>query len=168
MIFSSLYAANFICQNRLSACADVGATRLEQRLSRLVAEPENATSPRIDRWVYAFQIIKPSQLLFGSGFSYRQEFGCKFNDCKIIDYPHAPILSALLYGGVIGFLSALTCLFYALVTSYQILTRQSSHADLALGLIATTVFVSVSGDSLLSMPVFFSMLLISRCVVWLK
>ena len=67
-----------------------------------------------------------------------------------------------------GLFGALSCLIYALITACQILTRHSSHADLALGLIATTVFVSISGDTLLSMPVFFSMLLISRCVVWLR
>lgn len=139
---------------------------LELRVQTLVVD--SFMKSRIDRWLYTFEIIEPPKLLFGSGFSYREKFGCKFNDCKIDDYPHSPILSALLYGGLIGFFSVLACFIYALVTSYQILTRHSSHADLALGLIATTVFVSISGDSLLSMPVFFSMLLISRCVVWLK
>ena len=169
LIHGGLYLSDSECQRGKLGCSGLnGISQLEHRVESLIKPSIQTVSPRVERWFYAFEIIKPSQLLLGSGFSYRKEFGCKFNDCKIDDYPHAPILSALLYGGVIGFLSTLACFFYALVTAYQILTRHSSHADLALGLIATTIFVFISGDSLLSMPVFLSMLLISRCVVSFK
>lgn len=169
LIHGGLYLKDSGCHNGKLGCSGIqNMTEIQQRTSRVLTSPQSTVDSRIDRWLYTFEIIEPPKLLFGSGFSYREKFSCKFNDCKIDDYPHSPILSALLYGGLIGVFSVLACFIYALVTSYQILTRHSSHADLALGLIATTLFVSVSGDSLLSMPVFFSMLLISRCVVWLK
>ena len=69
---------------------------------------------------------------------------------------------------MLGFLIVVGAFVYALQTARKILSSHSNYLDIALGLIATTIFVSISGDSLLSMPVFFSMLLISRCVVGFK
>ncbi len=169
VIHGVLYASYVGCDRRAESRGTATASnQLYARLERLIDEPINMTSPRVDRWIYAFQIIKPSELLSGSGFSYRKVFGCKFDACKSEDHPHAPILSALLYGGVLGFLIVAGAFFYALQTARKILSDHSSYADIALGLIATTMFVSISGDSILSMPVFLSMFLISRCVVGLK
>lgn len=167
LIFGVIYITNYVIQSSGSRFSALDA-RLEARVERLVAEPTMAVYPRVDRWAYALQLIKPSELLSGSGFSYRQEFGCKFDACKGDDYPHAPILSALLYGGVLGFLIVAGAFFCALQTVRRILSSHGNYLDIALGLTATILFVSISGDSLFSVPVFFSMLLISRCVVGFK
>lgn len=164
LIYGGLYLTDSGCHDLKLGCSKIhNVTEIQHRAENIFTETHSVTSARIERWLYTFEIIKPTEFLFGSGFSYRQEFGCRFRDCKSDDY--LPFLSAFLYGGEKGLFGVLSCLVYALIIACQILTRHSFHADLALGLIATTVFVSISGDSLLSMPVFFSMLLISRCVV---
>lgn len=121
-----------------------------------------AISPRIDRWKHAFEIGGIRERLLGAGFGYRRDFGCWSSECKVDDYPHAPILSGLLYGGVIAALVTAALFFYALITAYQILKTKFVFANLAFGLIATTAYASVSGDTLFSLPIFFSMLIVSR------
>ena len=57
---------------------------------------------RIDKWIYAFDLFSDRNITSFYGFDYRQRFGCHFFNCAYEDYPHNPILSAALYGGILG------------------------------------------------------------------
>lgn len=122
---------------------------------------------RTYRWAHAFEIGGIKSELFGGGFGYRKDYGCLFNKCKVDDYPHAPILSAFLYGGIIAAFLTAALFFYALFISYQLIKSRSIFADLAFGLVAVVIFSSVSGDTLFSLPVFFSMLIMARCSLYI-
>jgi hypothetical protein len=63
--------------------------------------------PRILRWKFALNIyIKEYgfiKKIFGGGYNYLNWFGYHFSrDKKVSDYPHNPLLSILLYSGLIG------------------------------------------------------------------
>lgn len=66
---------------------------------------------RLDRYKYALTLFKERNLhekILGNGPSYHEEFFTKFlhnSPEKILDYPHSPILSTLLYSGILGAIS---------------------------------------------------------------
>lgn len=73
--------------------------------------PDKEKSEFIDsryvRWKFAFQLLNKKytfkQKIFGDGYNYITYYGHAFYDNKDnIDYPHNPILSVLLYSGLIG------------------------------------------------------------------
>lgn len=62
---------------------------------------------RIIRWKFAFQIFSKeynlSEKIFGGGFNFLNWYGFRFFDDKTkSDYPHNPMLSVLLYSGLVG------------------------------------------------------------------
>lgn len=62
---------------------------------------------RIDMWMYAIKMWKDEYSLkhkiFGKGFDYLPKFGKQFNNsAESYTYPHNPIISALLYSGLLG------------------------------------------------------------------
>jgi hypothetical protein len=70
---------------------------------------ENITSKKQDtrsiRWKYSWEYFKKLPLenkIFGDGFKYEKIIGSNFKESPI-DHPHNVFLSALLYGGILGF-----------------------------------------------------------------
>jgi hypothetical protein len=63
-------------------------------------------SSRTARWQYGIETFKKKpwlEKIFGSGFTYLEEFGSKFENNNY-DYPHNPFISVLLYSGILGLL----------------------------------------------------------------
>jgi hypothetical protein len=67
-------------------------------------------------------------------------------------------LSALLFSGAAGAVVSLACVALALAYSIQAI-KSSLHPELGVAMIACIIFISVSGDTLLSAPAFMSLLL---------
>ena len=68
------------------------------------------SGPRLDRWRYALFLYKNEyssyQKLMGAGFSFTRKFAKVFSDeTNDFDYPHNPLLSVLLYSGLIGLIA---------------------------------------------------------------
>ncbi len=105
---------------------------------------------RLDRWNLAGDFIRQAPLA-GVGFAYHEVFSCRFVGCAHIDYPHAPLLSEWMIGGVVGLSLALT--FYGLIGwglwSAGLAGWASGVSPLTLVTFATT---AISGDTLLSLP----------------
>ncbi len=112
------------------------------------------TDSRQERWSFAVDEIKAAPF-FGVGFSYHKVFSCKFVQCNHIDYPHAPMLSAWLIGGFLGF--ALVLWFYISVLVLFVTAGRSIFVTgIPAILIALSPFVLVSGDTIFSLLHFLS------------
>ena len=69
---------------------------------------------RTIRWEYSWEYYKGLPLqnqIFGDGFKYVELIGKKFKEAPI-DHPHNIFISALLYGGIFGFLTTVFFVFY--------------------------------------------------------
>ena len=110
---------------------------------------------RIGRWRLAKDIFSGYDLtarLMGKGFAWLPLYGEVFyGDTKRYDYPHNPLISALLYSGVLGALLYLGYLGTALLLYIRYARREGVFMVFFL---VTAVFVSVSGNSHFSVPAF--------------
>ena len=132
---------------------------MRSRLGSLLDSSDQfGLAARIDRWKYGLSLIDLRVVFEGAGFSYRTDFGCHFQRCAIEDYPHAPVLSALLFSGAAGAVVSLSCVALALAYSIQAI-KTSWHPELGFAMIACIIFIGVSSDTLLSAPAFPSLLL---------
>jgi lipopolysaccharide/colanic/teichoic acid biosynthesis glycosyltransferase len=109
----------------------------------------------VDKWDYAWQLFQQrsaAQKFLGDGFSYFQNFGQKYNgSLQEADYPHNPILSGLLYSGILG---AIFISFFILVALYYGGKYFRKYPLYALMLFTSMLFVLFSGNSLFSVPIF--------------
>lgn len=137
----------------LQAGREAAAADFRARASTLISAAESfGIASRLDRWRYAFELVDARTLLIGSGFDYHESFGCRFLECKDIDYPHSAILSSLLYGGIGALLIA--CAFVGTVVHLGVrLVRQGGAPSTAgLALFAAFPFFMISGDTFSSLP----------------
>lgn len=69
-------------------------------------ERDKFAGARLDRWRYAWFLYTKEyswwQRIFGGGLGYTRSFAKTFNSPIVYDYPHNPVLSMLLYAGIIG------------------------------------------------------------------
>jgi hypothetical protein len=104
---------------------------------------------RADRWQLAKALTKNGPLI-GTGFAYHEAYSCEFVKCQHIDYPHAPIVSAWLMGGIVAALLAAS--FYVLLLWH---VWQHGRVGLTSGVsaivLAVLPFALISGDTVLSM-----------------
>ena len=109
----------------------------------------------LDKWEYTFDLFSKRgsfQKLLGDGFSYLSEFGEKFNgNARFLDYPHNPVLSGLLYSGLIG---AVFILFFILVALYYGGIYFKKYPLYSLMLYTSMLFILFGGNSLFSVPIF--------------
>jgi hypothetical protein len=110
---------------------------------------------RKGRWKMALDIFRyydPFRKITGGGLAYLPAYGKVFHDNPgHYDYPHNPLLSTLLYSGVIGAALYLFYLTAALIMHLRHLPRRGMFFLLFL---LTGLFVSVSGNSHFSVPAF--------------
>lgn len=106
---------------------------------------------RVDKLRLGWELVKENGYFLGRGFSYHKIFSCKFVECRFIDYPHAPILSAWIGFGVLGLLLAIA--FYA-VTAINIWTsgKYGLSSGTTMVVLATLPYSAISGDTILSLP----------------
>ncbi len=108
-----------------------------------------------DKWQYAFDKFMNQRWynkLFGMGFDYLEDFGNKFYP-KInrFDYPHNPILSALLYSGLLG---AFFTFVFIVISVYYGIIYFKNYPLFSLMLYISFLFIFFSGNSLFSVPIF--------------
>lgn len=131
---------------------------------------EHGLNARIIRWDYALDYYSERNsglldLLFGFGFSYFEDFGCRFSHCKIEDNPHSPVLSALLYGGAMGAIAISALVVYAALGSLYLLVTSTGSFGIPFSMISTILFVSISGNSIYSMPIFLVMIALLQLAI---
>lgn len=109
----------------------------------------------LNKWKYSYEYysnLSFSEKIFGGGFDYLKDFGIKFYlDENKEDYPHNPILSALLYSGLFGALFALIFIF---ISVYYSVIYFKKYILFSLMLLTSLAFVFFSGNSLFSVPIF--------------
>ena len=133
-----------------------------QPLDRIQASLSGNTASRLDRWLYALTEFYKNPTIFGSGFSYRQDFACEFSNCEGNDYPHNPILSALLYGGVFGAMLTTLIFLHALYLSYKCFLEGFRKQVVAFFMLITVLYCLISGDTIFSTTILFSTLLLVK------
>ncbi|MGM0532049.1 MAG: hypothetical protein ACQER7_11940 [Bacteroidota bacterium] len=110
---------------------------------------------RKERWKYAFQLFSGYSLtgkLFGNGFSYLSHFGKKFKGTShTYEYPHNPLISAFLYSGMMG---AGIYVFFLVYTFILYVKNFSDLQYFFILFLITALYVTISGNSHFSVPVF--------------
>lgn len=112
-------------------------------LGTISADSEYGLDARIDRWKTGAQGMK----IAGSGFEYHTEFSCKFSNCRDFDYPHMPIMSEWLIGGLVAGLAAIGFYIGLLWAAWR---RRAIIP--AAALLVTMPYSMISGDTLFSLP----------------
>lgn len=131
--------------------------------STMSAQEQFGFESRIVRWDFAWDLIKDA-LWFGSDFSYHEKFSCKFVACKHVDYPHSPLLSAWLAGGVGLFF--LVCIFYSLLGMLPVCRWYVGLKFAVMPIVLMIVLFSLlSGDTLFSIPAFVGSSFIALLVI---
>lgn len=116
---------------------------------------QSSFSDRTDRWQFALDYLDGGILLLGDGFKYLYVYSQRFTGGEVLDYPHNPILSAAMYGGVIGFVFASLFYLFAMIVAIKlILHGQSENRLLGVMIIAQFFFVIISANSLFSISSF--------------
>lgn len=116
---------------------------------------------RTIRWEYAWELIYQSnivQLFIGSGFEYLTLFSENFGTAINSDYPHNPILSSLLYSGLIGTLPLMILLIYTALKAFK--PSEYRNIYLSIIMLIAFVFVFISANSIFSIKPFFVLMLI--------
>jgi hypothetical protein len=106
------------------------------------------------RWDLAFLMIRQKhwyELLVGTGFEYLKIFAASTVAIVDIDYPHTPILSAILYGGILPMLIVVLWYLVYLKSCVTCLRRQFILALLLANVIMVS---SVSENTIFSDPLF--------------
>ena len=104
-------------------------------------------APRVERWQFAILMFAENPTFFGTGFNYRELFGCEFEGCKSYDYPHNPILSAILYGGVLASMLTIMLLFHALALSVRAISFFPELQSLGVAMLVIIFYCMISGDT---------------------
>jgi len=100
-------------------------------------------------WYYDYSILKK---IFGNGFVYLEKYGEKFyNSPKRYDYPHNPILSALLYSGIIG---VILYIYFLVIVFINYWKYRKYHMTFFIIYLISFFFIMFSGNSHFSLPVF--------------
>ena len=110
---------------------------------------------RYNRYKFAFQILNEYSIInciFGNGTNYLQSFGHKFNGTGN-DYPHAPLLSAILQSGLIGGIYILGYVCYGLFLYLKLFQYPETRFCFIVMLISSFYFL-ISGNSIFSSKIF--------------
>lgn len=147
-------AVTYLGSDLWSALGD-STHRVQSRLLTLLdADRAGGFESRLQRWELAYDLANGAAIWAGQGFDYIYMFSCKFGSCAAVDYPHNPVLSALLYSGVLGALSVLAWLGYLLYLAFELFWRRSSAAMCGLILIVHFPFILISSNTVLSVKSF--------------
>ena len=109
----------------------------------------------IDRLDYALRIYDKysfTEKIFGGGFSYLEAFGEKYTgDINQLAYPNNPIVTALLYSGVLG---ALFTLLFFIISIYYAVAYLKTYPSFSLMLFTILIFTFFSVSTIFNGPVF--------------
>ena len=105
---------------------------------------------RSNQRAFGISLLEGFVVWFGSGFDYMNRFSCEFSVCGGAGYPHMPILSAFLYGGVIAAIAAGALYVYITFASFRLLSQEFEFAWLFYPLFAALLFAAISANGPLS------------------
>lgn len=153
LICNDTMANSDYVDERIGMLKDLEKARIEKQLS---AEKEKLFSERLDRWKFAAELyIKDYNIknkLFGKGFDYLKAYGQKFYpDENRLDYPHNPVLSAILYSGMAG---GFFYIYFLVCSLWYYYKYRKRLLLLFLIYIVVLFFVFISSDSHFDTPVF--------------
>jgi O-antigen ligase len=139
-------------------------TRIKNRFVNIIniSEINLKRGSRYNRYDFAFQHINEYSilnLLIGNGSNYLKEFGQKFNGSGY-DYPHNPILSAILQSGLIGALLIVGYICYCLFLYIKNLKFEETRFYFLVTLVLSFYYF-ISGNSVFSSKIyiFFTLLM---------
>lgn len=139
---------------------DYEIEKLKYRFSTL-ADIKNSFDERTSRWNYGFQLINEFnlfKLLIGDGFHYLNIYAEKFKTDSLEDYPHNPLISTMLYSGVIGVLVFLILIF---MTINRLLYRRKLFGgEFILIYFVTLIFLLPSANTFFSIKIIWILTLI--------
>lgn len=138
----------------ISAAADEGLVDLittgwdlQYRLRTLVdTDAGFGLRDRFELWYVAADRLTGVTPWVGSGFDYMRWFSCEFGDCGGDGYPHMPILSAYLYGGIVAGAAALAVYLYMTIAGIRLMSQGSAVAWLIFPMMAAFVFAGISAN----------------------
>lgn len=136
--------------------------RLVYRFETLqMEEVDDSFSSRTTRWKYVADIIDESstvQIFVGNGFDYLEKFSSEFDSGLKEDYPHNPLLSALLYSGLVGVVLLLALLSWSLYMSFKNYKVIDIHYTFLC--LTSSLFIMVSSSTIFSVGLFLPFLLV--------
>lgn len=121
-------------------------------------------SSRTDLWVHAVGLVSDYSFIewsIGSGFDYIAQYGSLASSGE--GYPHNPIISALLYSGILGALTVIVLIAVVFVRAWQSRKWVGTNQLLLLYLVSL-LFLLPSGNSIFSIKTFPLQLLILLAV----
>lgn len=128
-------------------------TTLFERLETTNSITSKENDTRTNRWAYAVEYFMEQPIyaqLFGDGFTYMEFFGRKFGDADI-DHPHNVWISALLYGGIFGFIVTLWFTVFVLHLFYK---KRESYSSMFYWYLLFLLLYFSSSNSIFSSRVF--------------
>ncbi len=112
---------------------------------------QNSLDSRIERWKFGIEQFR-SAPFWGGGFNYQELFSERFVKGTFLDYPHLPLMSEALIGGVPLFLLGLA--IYVLLSLGAARSIWSGEAvGLGLMYIGASGVAIISGDTMLSISI---------------
>lgn len=134
----------------IPAAMSLSDSRPEVILSTMKPEYAFGFQTRIDRWKLAKQMIAEQGWRPG-GFYYHEIFGCRFVSCNTLDYPHMPLMSEWLIGGVVGGVVG-AALYAVIFLTIWLAGMRGWETGITPTAIAVIPFSLISGDTLFSIP----------------
>ena len=101
---------------------------------------------RFELWFLATDRLTGLTPWIGSGFDYMRWFSCEFGDCSGDGYPHMPILSAYLYGGIVAGAAALAVYVYMMIAGIRLMSHGNAMAWLVFPMTAAFLFAAISAN----------------------
>lgn len=105
---------------------------------------------RLELWSSAADRLGGAAPWIGSGFDYMRWFSCEFGDCSGAGYPHMPVLSAFLYGGIISAIFVVAFYLYTTLAGFRLLAAGPVLGWLVFPMMAALVFAAISANGPLS------------------
>jgi len=140
---------------------------LQGRLATLLDSNSGfGMGPRFERWYFAIDQLTGLAPWTGSGFDYMSRFSCEYGDCTGGGYPHMPILSAYLYGGLIAAIAVTALYAYITVAGLRLLVYGPAVAWLVFPMMAAFFFAAISANGPYSMRSY--IMLGALCVAFLR
>jgi hypothetical protein len=124
---------------------------LQYRLSTLLDSSTGfGLGSRFELWYLAADRLTGAVPWVGSGFDYMRWFSCEFGDCSGDGYPHMPILSAYLYGGILAAAAVFVMYIYTFVAGIRLMSFGNVMGWLIFPLMACFFFAAISANGPLS------------------
>jgi hypothetical protein len=134
--FGELLTSGWNIQYRLSTLLDAGSGF--------------GLRDRFELWYAAADRLTGTTPWAGSGFDYMRWFSCEFGNCSGDGYPHMPILSAYLYGGMLVGIVVILMYVYMTVAGIRLMSYGYVMSWLIFPLMAAFLFAAISANGAFS------------------